>query len=79
MSLLHEGQETVPGKRADRELLRALEQPRRQPSQIELLSMILDRLDRLDHRFDEWAGADLNGRFPYGDGLAGDRWSRRRR
>jgi hypothetical protein len=26
----------------------------------------------------EFCGAFLNARFPYGDGLAGDRWSRRR-
>jgi hypothetical protein len=57
--------------------------PRREPQQplpLEtLLVAVLSELRAFNARFDQWAAADLNGRFPYGDGLAGDRWSRRRR
>lgn len=34
-------------------------------------------VERLERRLDEFAGAYLNARFPYGDGRT-DRWGRRR-
>jgi hypothetical protein len=52
--------------------------PRQRPDPIlEELREMRAEVTRLRRLFDEWATADLNGRFPYGDGR-GDRWSRRR-
>jgi hypothetical protein len=44
-----------------------------------VLARLERRMDRLERLLDEGIDAYLNARFPYGDGLAGDRWSRRRR
>lgn len=41
---------------------------------VELLTKILARLERIDRRLDEAAGAHLNARFPYGKPV--DRWKR---
>ena len=40
------------------------------------LEQITIAIDRLTRRFDEFARAFLNAKFPYGDGHT-DRWSRR--
>jgi hypothetical protein len=38
----------------------------------------LQCLTRLERMFDEFAGAYLDAKFPYGDGKGPDRWRRRR-
>jgi hypothetical protein len=43
------------------------------PEQIERL---IKAIERFEKRFDEFAGAFLNSRFPYGQGT--DRWAGRR-
>ena len=51
------------------------DRPPKNPEAIEVLKEILDRLERLDDRFDEFAGTFLNAKFPHGK--ATDRWARR--
>jgi hypothetical protein len=59
----------------DRTILQALEKHPHALTETELLTQILERLERLNDRFDDFAGVFLNAKFPYGK--ATDRWGRR--
>jgi hypothetical protein len=59
----------------DRAILRALEQTEPSATPTELLARILERLERLDDRLEDFARVHLNARFPYGRPT--DRWARR--
>jgi hypothetical protein len=45
---------------------------------LEELRALRQEQRQLRRVLDEFCGSFLRARFPYGDGLAGDRWSRRR-
>jgi hypothetical protein len=55
----------------------AADQPRPEPAADRdvILLQILRALERLERTLDEFAGAHLNARFPYG--TPRDRWARR--
>jgi hypothetical protein len=53
--------------------------PTQRPDPIlEELRALRQEQRQLRRVLDEFCGSFLRARFPYGDGLAGDRWSRRR-